>query len=87
MEEALIMADATPYGLTASIHTTNIDRGMWFAQRVRVGAANINLATFGSEPHMPFGGTKNSGNGSREPGTEAIDFYTELKMISFTTKD
>ena len=87
MEEALIMADATPYGLTASIHTTNIDRGMWFAQRVRVGAANINLATFGSEPHMPFGGFGDSGNGTREPGTEALDVYSELKTISMLVRE
>jgi alpha-ketoglutaric semialdehyde dehydrogenase len=42
---------------------------------------SINGATFGSGPHMPFGGVKNSGNGFREPGTEALDVYTELKTI------
>ena len=41
----------------------------------------INAGTFGSEPHMPFGGLRQSGNGSREPGTEALDFYSELKDI------
>ena len=42
---------------------------------------SINGATYGSGPHMPFGGVKNSGNGFREPGTEAIDVYTELKTV------
>jgi aldehyde dehydrogenase (NAD+) len=82
LQEALQIANATSYGLTASIHTTSLDRGMWFSQRVRAGAANINIATFGSEPHMPFGGFGDSGNGTREPGTEALDVYSELKTIS-----
>lgn len=40
-----------------------------------------NGGTYGSEPHMPFGGTKQSGNGSREPGTEALDVYSSLKNV------
>ena len=86
LQEALTMANMTSYGLTASIHTRSADRGMWFAQRARVGAANINLATFGSEPHMPFGGFGDSGNGTREPGTEALDVYSELKTISMLVR-
>lgn len=84
--EAISMANASEYGLTAAIHTRNVDRAMWFAQRVKAGVANINLGTFGSEPHMPFGGFGASGNGTREPGAEALDVYTELKNISFLTR-
>lgn len=87
MQDALDMANATEYGLTASIHTTNVDRAMWFAQRVRVGVANVNGGTFGSEPHMPFGGFGASGNGTREPGAEALDVYSELKNISFFVRE
>lgn len=87
LADALQFANATEYGLTAAIHTRNIDRAMWFAQRVRAGVANINLGTFGSEPHMPFGGFGASGNGSREPGIEALDVYSELKNISVLTRD
>jgi acyl-CoA reductase-like NAD-dependent aldehyde dehydrogenase len=58
---ALSLANASEYGLTAAIHTRNVDRAMWFAQRVKAGVANINLGTFGSEPHMPFGGFGASG--------------------------
>jgi aldehyde dehydrogenase (NAD+) len=86
LNDALRLANATEYGLTAAIHTRNVDRAMWFAQRVKAGVANINLGTFGSEPHMPFGGFGASGNGTREPGVEALDVYTELKNISFFTR-
>jgi acyl-CoA reductase-like NAD-dependent aldehyde dehydrogenase len=84
--DALALANGTDYGLTAAIHTRNVDRAMWFAQRVKAGVANINLGTFGSEPHMPFGGFGASGNGTREPGIEALDVYSELKNISFLTR-
>jgi aldehyde dehydrogenase (NAD+) len=86
LEAALALANCTEYGLTAAIHTRSVDRAMWFAQRVRAGVANINLGTFGSEPHMPFGGFGASGNGTREPGVEALDVYSELKNISFLTR-
>jgi acyl-CoA reductase-like NAD-dependent aldehyde dehydrogenase len=87
LQEALSLANNTEYGLTAAIHTKSVDRAMWFAQRVRAGVANINLGTYGSEPHMPFGGFGASGNGSREPGVEALDVYSELKNISFLTRE
>jgi aldehyde dehydrogenase (NAD+) len=48
---------------------------------VHTGVAVVNAGTYGSEPHMPFGGLRQSGNGSREPGTEALDIYSELKDI------
>jgi aldehyde dehydrogenase (NAD+) len=86
LTEALHLANASDYGLTAAIHTRSVDRAMWFAQRVKAGVANINLGTFGSEPHMPFGGFGASGNGTREPGVEALDVYSELKNISFLTR-
>jgi alpha-ketoglutaric semialdehyde dehydrogenase len=86
LSEALELANHSDYGLTAAIHTRNVDRAMWFAQRVRAGVANINLGTYGSEPHMPFGGFGASGNGTREPGVEALDVYSELKNISFLVR-
>jgi len=83
---ALQLANSTEYGLTAAIHTRSVDRAMWFAQRVKAGVANINMGTYGSEPHMPFGGFGASGNGTREPGVEALDVYSELKNISFLVR-
>ena len=83
---ALAMANDSPYGLTACIHTKNIDRAIDFAHRVRAGVAVVNAGTYGSEPHMPFGGVDQSGNGTREPGTEALDVYSNLKDIYIVTE-
>ena len=80
-EEAVALANDSPFGLTASIHTASIDRAMTFIGRVQSGVAVVNGGTYGSEPHMPFGGLKQSGNGTREAGTEAIDVYSELKTV------
>lgn len=82
-QEAVDMANATEFGLTAAIHTASIDRATHFTQHVRAGVVNVNLGTYGSEPHMPFGGFGASGNGTREPGLQALDVYSELKNISF----
>jgi aldehyde dehydrogenase (NAD+) len=79
--EALRLANNSPYGLTACIHTRSIHRAVEFCQKVQAGVAVVNAGTYGSEPHMPFGGLKQSGNGTREPGTEALDVYSELKDI------
>ena len=70
-----------PYGLTACIHTRSVHRALEFTRRVQAGVAVVNAGTFGSEPHMPFGGVKFSGNGMREPGTEALDVYSNLKNV------
>ena len=79
--EALQMANDSPYGLTACIHTLNFHRAIEFSQKIQAGVVVTNAGTFGSEPHMPFGGLKQSGNGTREPGTEALDVYSDLKNI------
>ena len=79
--DALALANDSPYGLTACIHTKSVHRAMVFTRKVAAGVAVVNAGTFGSEPHMPFGGVKQSGNGSREPGTEALDIYSDLKDV------
>ena len=79
--EALKLSNDSPYGLTACIHTRSIHRATEYTQKVQAGVAVVNAGTFGSEPHMPFGGSKQSGNGTREPGTEALDVYSDLKNI------
>ena len=80
-EEAIGLANDTPFGLTASIHTRNINRAMTFVGRIQSGVAVVNGGTYGSEPHMPFGGLKQSGNGWREAGTQALDVYSDLKTV------
>jgi aldehyde dehydrogenase (NAD+) len=81
LNEALALANDSPYGLTACIHTRSIHRAMQFTRQVQAGVAIVNAGTYGSEPHMPFGGVKQSGNGTREPGTEALDIYSNLKDV------
>lgn len=80
-EEALASANQSPYGLTACIHTRSFNRALTFTREVQAGVVMVNAGTFGSEPHMPFGGVKDSGNGTREPGTEALDVYSNLKDV------
>lgn len=80
-EEAVRLANQSPFGLTASIHTRSIHRSMEFLQRIESGVAVVNGPTYGSEPHMPFGGLRQSGNGTREAGSEALDVYSDWKTI------
>lgn len=86
-QQAIALTNASPYGLTAAIHTRDFDRAMAFVDRVDTGVVTVNGGTYGSEPHMPFGGSKQSGNGSREPGTEALDVYSSLKDVYLMTAD
>jgi acyl-CoA reductase-like NAD-dependent aldehyde dehydrogenase len=79
---ALDLANDTPYGLTAAVWTSSVDRAQVFVDRVRAGMTVVNGPTYGSEPHMPFGGFKQSGNGFREAGTEALDVYSDWKTVS-----
>jgi aldehyde dehydrogenase (NAD+) len=83
-DAALAEVASSAYGLTAAIHTRDWNRAMRFAMSVHTGVVSVNAGTFGSEPHMPFGGTGISGNGTREPGTEALDEYSELKDLYYT---
>jgi aldehyde dehydrogenase (NAD+) len=80
-DDAIALANDSPFGLTASIHTKNINRAMTFLNRIHSGVAVVNGGTYGSEPHLPFGGLGQSGNGWREAGTQALDVYSDLKTI------
>ena len=80
-DEAIALANDSPFGLTASIHTKNLHRAMTFVGRIQSGVAVVNGGTYGSEPHLPFGGLRQSGNGWREAGTQALDLYSDLKTV------
>lgn len=80
-EEAITVANASPFGLTAAVYTQSVNRAMTFLSRIQAGVGVVNGPTYGSEPHMPFGGLKQSGNGAREAGTEALDVYSDWKTI------
>jgi acyl-CoA reductase-like NAD-dependent aldehyde dehydrogenase len=80
-DEAVAIANDSPFGLTASVHTQSLHRAMTFLNRIQAGVAVVNGGTYGSEPHMPFGGLRQSGNGWREAGTQALDVYSDLKTV------
>jgi alpha-ketoglutaric semialdehyde dehydrogenase len=82
LEEAIALVNDSPYGLTSGIHTASLHRAMWFADEVEAGVVVVNGGTHGSEPHMGFGGVKQSGTGWREAGVEALDVYTEWKYVN-----
>src|SRR5204862_2577080 len=71
-EEAVTLANDSPFGLTASIHTQNIRRAMTFIGRIQAGVAVVNGGTYGSEPQMLFGGVRKFGNVWRAAGTQAL---------------
>jgi aldehyde dehydrogenase (NAD+) len=83
-DEALEVANGTPYGLTGAVWTSSIHRGQEFARRIVAGGVQVNGPTYGFEPHVPFGGQRNSGTGWREPGTEALDVYSDWKTVYVT---
>ena len=80
--DAIVIANDSPYGLTAAVHTASIHRAMRFADRVAAGVVVVNAGTHGSEPHMGFGGVRQSGTGWKEAGVEALDVYSETRYVN-----
>jgi acyl-CoA reductase-like NAD-dependent aldehyde dehydrogenase len=80
-DEAIARANATTYGLSAGILTSDADRGLALAQQLESGIVHINDQPVGDEPQMPFGGVKDSGWG-RFGGQAVIDEFTELRWIT-----
>ena len=80
-EAALEAANAVRYGLAGSIFTRDASRVFAAAERFDCGMLHVNSATVGGEAHIPFGGLKHSGVGEREVGSQAIRFYSELKVV------
>jgi acyl-CoA reductase-like NAD-dependent aldehyde dehydrogenase len=78
-EEALAMANATPFGLSAGIVTTSLKYASHFKRNSESGLVMVNLPTAGLDYHVPFGGRKKSSYGPREQGTYAKEFYTIVK--------
>lgn len=81
LDEAIEVVNGVQYGLSASIFTQDVNRAFRAMQDVYTGILYINAGTTGAEIHLPFGGTKSTGNGHREAGTAALDFYTEWQSI------
>jgi aldehyde dehydrogenase (NAD+) len=81
LDHAITMANDTPYGLSASLFTSNIHAAFEYLRRIEVGLVRINGDTTGVDLHAPFGGLKGSSSGSREQGRAAREFYTEIRTV------
>ncbi|MGA8013538.1 MAG: aldehyde dehydrogenase family protein [Candidatus Acidiferrales bacterium] len=80
-DDALSIANGVNYGLSAAIYTRNVNHAFRAQRDLETGIVYVNAPTIGAETHLPFGGTKNTGNGHREAGLAALDFYSEWKTV------
>src|SRR5215469_2842822 len=87
LEDAIEIANGIEYGLSSSIYTKDVNKAFVAMRDLYAGITYINAPTIGAEVHLPFGGTKATGNGHREGGIGAIDFYTEWKSVYFDYSD
>jgi acyl-CoA reductase-like NAD-dependent aldehyde dehydrogenase len=81
MEDAVEIANGIEYGLSSAIYTKDVNKAFAAIRDLYAGITYINAPTIGAEVHLPFGGTKATGNGHREGGIGAIEFYTEWKSV------
>lgn len=80
-DEAVRVANGIEYGLSSSIFTRDVNRAFRAMRDLQAGITYVNAGTTGAEVHLPFGGTKDTGNGHREAGQAALDVFTEWKSI------
>ena len=81
LDEAIAIGNGVAYGLSASIYTRDINKAFTAMRDMYTGLFYVNAPTIGAEVHLPFGGTKATGNGHREAGTAALDVFSEWKSI------
>jgi aldehyde dehydrogenase (NAD+) len=81
LDEAIAIGNGVAYGLSASIYTRDVNRAFAAMRDLYTGIFYVNAPTIGAEVHLPFGGTKATGNGHREAGTAALDVFSEWKSI------
>ncbi|MBZ5642356.1 MAG: aldehyde dehydrogenase family protein [Acidobacteriia bacterium] len=86
-DESIEIANNVKYGLSASIYTRNANQAFRAMRDLQTGIVYVNAPTIGAEIQLPFGGTKGTGNGHREAGTAAIDFYSEWKTLYIDYSD
>jgi alpha-ketoglutaric semialdehyde dehydrogenase len=87
LEQGIEVANGVPYGLSASIYTRNVNHAFAAMQDLYTGIVYVNAPTIGAETHLPFGGTKQTGNGHREAAIASIDFFTEWKSLYIDYSD
>jgi alpha-ketoglutaric semialdehyde dehydrogenase len=81
LKEAINICNGVDYGLSASIYTNDITNSYLFIEKAESGITYVNAPTIGAEVHLPFGGVKNTGNGTREAGIEGIHEFSETKTV------
>src|SRR5580693_1459613 len=80
-DEALEIANGIQYGLSTALYSRDVNHAYRAMRDLEAGITYINAPTIGAEVHLPFGGVKQTGNGHREGGTGALDFYTTWKSV------
>jgi alpha-ketoglutaric semialdehyde dehydrogenase len=80
-DDAILIANKIEYGLSSAIYTRDVNKAFTAMRDLYAGITYINAPTIGAEVHLPFGGVKATGNGHREGGIGAIDFYSEWKSV------
>jgi aldehyde dehydrogenase (NAD+) len=81
VDEAIRVSNGIKFGLSSSIFTRDVNTAFRAMRDLEAGITYINAGTIGAEVHLPFGGTKDTGNGHREAGQAALDVFTEWKSI------
>jgi len=81
LDEAIEIVNNVAYGLSSAIYTQDVNQAFYAMQELYTGICYVNSATIGAEVHLPFGGTKGTGNGHREAGTQVLDIFTEWKSL------
>jgi len=80
-DEAIRVSNGIKYGLSSSIFTRDVNKAFRAMRDLEAGITYVNAGTIGAEVHLPFGGTKDTGNGHREAGQAALDVFSEWKSI------
>lgn len=81
LDEAIEIVNGVKYGLSSAIYTQDVNNAFYAMQELYTGICYVNSATIGAEVHLPFGGTKATGNGHREAGTQVLDIFSEWKAL------
>jgi alpha-ketoglutaric semialdehyde dehydrogenase len=81
LDEAIAVSNGVEYGLSSSIFSRDVNRAFRAIRDLNTGITYVNAGTIGAEVHLPFGGTKDTGNGHREAGQAALDVFTEWKSV------
>jgi acyl-CoA reductase-like NAD-dependent aldehyde dehydrogenase len=87
LDHAIEIGNGVVYGLSSSIYTRNVNNAFKAMREMETGIFYVNAPTIGAETHLPFGGTKQTGNGHREAATAALDFYSEWKAVYIDYSD